>query len=258
MSLVGTTSETADGRGDAWQGPSEALLMRARSGDAQACDRIMRELMPVAERVARRFASASHPAEDLAQVASIGLLKAIDRFDPAHETAFTTYAHALMTGEIRRHVRDSRMVRIPRSIYEQVPRFQRTFDDLRRQLGRAPSRQEIALAMGLSKEEVIEIADAAVNAQHVSLDTGLEDGSGETQFGAGEDRGFEQAEAGADLVPMLRALSPRERMIINLRFGEGLSQAEIATGMGLSQTQVSRLIRQALAKLSARAGAPVS
>jgi RNA polymerase sigma-B factor len=191
-------------------------------------------------------------------VASIGLLKAIERFDPAHETAFTTYAHALMTGEIRRHVRDSRMVRIPRPIYEQVPRFQRTFDDLRRQLGRAPSRQEIALAMGLSKEEVIEIADAAVNAQHVSLDTGLEEGSGETQLGSGEDRGFEQAEAGADLVPMLRALSARERMIIDLRFVDGLSQAEIATRMGLSPTQVSRLIRQALAKLSARAGAPVS
>jgi RNA polymerase sigma-B factor len=214
--------------------------------------------MPVAERVARRFASAAHPAEDLAQVAGIGLLKAIDRFDPARETAFGTYAHALMTGEIRRHVRDSRMVRIPRSIYEQVPRFQRTFDELRRQIGRPPSRQEVALAMGLSKEDVIEIADAAVNAQHVSLDTGLDEGSSDMQFGSGEDRGFAQAEAGADLVPMLRVLSPRERMIIDLRFGDGLSQAEIAAGMGLSQTQVSRLIRQALAKLSARAGAPAA
>jgi RNA polymerase sigma-B factor len=240
-----------------WQGPSLALLMRARTGDSRARDRVMRELMPVAERVARRFASASHPAEDLAQVAGIGLLKAIDRFDPAHETAFGTYARALMTGEIRRHMRDSRMVRIPRSIYEQVPRFQRTFDELRRQLGRAPSRQEIAIAMGLSKEDVIEIADAAVNAQHVSLDTGLDEGTSEMQFGSGEDSGYEQAEAGADLVPMLRVLSPRERMIIDLRFGDGLSQAEIATGMGLSQTQVSRLIRQALAKLSARAGTPI-
>jgi RNA polymerase sigma-B factor len=254
MSVVGTTSESAV----AWHGPSGALLTRARAGDPRARDRITRELMPVAERVARKFASASHPAEDLAQVASIGLLKAIDRYDPAHETAFTTYAHALMVGEIRRHVRDSRMVRIPRSIYEQVPRFQRTFDDLRLQLGRAPSRQEIARAMGLSKEDVIEIADAAVNSQHVSLDTALEDGTAETHFTAGEDRGYEQAEAGADLVPMLRALSPRERVIIDLRFGDGLSQAEIATGMGLSQTQVSRLIRQALAKLSARAGVPVT
>lgn len=254
---MGAPSDLPEQRQDGWQGPSQALLRRARTGDTRARDRVMRELMPVAERVARRFASASHPAEDLAQVAGIGLLKAIDRFDPAHETAFGTYAHALMTGEIRRHVRDSRMVRIPRSIYEQVPRFQRTFDELRRQLGRAPSRQEIAIAMGLSKEDVIEIADAAVNAQHVSLDTGLDEGTGEMQFGSGEDRGFEQAEAGADLVPMLRALSPRERMIIDLRFGDGLSQAEIATGMGLSQTQVSRLIRQALAKLSARAGTPI-
>src|SRR5258705_10800226 len=170
--------------------------------------------MPAAERVARRFASASHPAEDLAQVAGIGLLKAIDRFDPAHETAFGTYAHALMTGEIRRHLRDSRMVRIPRSIYEQVPRFQRTIDELRRELGRPPLRAEIAMAMGLSKEDVIEIADAALNAQHVSLDTGIEEGASELQFGSGEDRGFAQAEAGADLTPMLRALSPLQRSII--------------------------------------------
>jgi RNA polymerase sigma-B factor len=218
---------------------------------------VVRELMPLAERVARTFATGSLPAEDLAQVAGIGLLKAIDRYEATRETAFGTYAHALMTGEVRHHIRDSRMIRIPRPIYEQVPHFQRTLAQLEGELGRAPSRAEIASAMGLRKEEVIEIADAALSAQHLSLDVALEESGGETSI-AGEDRAFEQAEAEADLAPMLRALNPRERMILDLRFTDGLSQAEIARGMGVSQTQVSRLIRRALAKLSARAGVSVA
>jgi RNA polymerase sigma-B factor len=107
--------------------------------------------------------------------------------------------------------------------------------------------------MDLSKEDVIEIADAALHAQHVSLDAAFEDGEAETNVG-GEDQAFERVEAGIDLAPMLRTLSPRERTIINLRFDDGLSQSEIAARMGLSPTQVSRLIRRALAKLAERAG----
>jgi RNA polymerase sigma-B factor len=241
--------------GAGWQGPSRILLARARAGDPVARDQVVRRLMPLARRVARKFATSHHPAEDLSQVAGIGLIKAIDRFDPAREAAFATYAHVLMTGEVRRHLRDSRMVRIPRSIYEQVPHFQRALDKLQRELRRAPSRDEIAAAMELSKEEVIEIADAALNAHHVSLDSVIEDAGGETSIGGVVDLAFEQVEAGVDLAPMLRELSERERTIIELRFGGGLSQSEIAEGLNLSQTQVSRLIRQALAKLSKRAGA---
>jgi RNA polymerase sigma-B factor len=233
--------------------PSAALLARAQAGDLSARDRAVREMLPAAARLARKFATAHHPVDDLTQVAGIGLLKAIDRFDPEREAAFSTYAHVLMTGEVRRHIRDSRMVRIPRTIYERVPRFQKTLESLRRELGRGPTRQEIASAMDLSKEDVIEIADAALHAQHVSLDAAFEDGEAETNVG-GEDRAFERVEAGIDLAPMLRTLSPRERTIINLRFDEGLSQSEIAARMGLSPTQVSRLIRRALAKLAERAG----
>src|SRR5947209_11194878 len=101
----------------------------------------------MAERVARRFAGQQHPVEDLPQVAGIGVLKAIDRFDRSHDPALGTYAHALMTGEVRRHIRDSRMVRIPRSIYEQVPRFQRAWTKLRAERGREPTRDEIAAEM---------------------------------------------------------------------------------------------------------------
>jgi RNA polymerase sigma-B factor len=238
---------------DSPRGPSDALVVRARVGDERARDHVVRQLMPLAERVARRFAGPQHPLEDLTQVAGIGILKALERFDPAREASFATYAHALMTGEVQRHVRDSRMVRIPRAIYEQVPAFQRTFARLRLELGRDPSRQELADALGVGKEDVIEIMDAALSAQHVSLDAAAEENGGELDLGHADDE-FARAEAGADLEPMLSVLTPRERMILDLRFEDGLSQSEIAEGMGLSQTQVSRLVRQSLDKLSKRAG----
>lgn len=238
---------------DSRTGPSTELVSRARAGDRQARERIVRDLMPLAERVGRRFARDQHAAEDLAQVAGIGLLKAIDRFDAGHQALFSTYAHALMTGEVRRHIRDTRMVRIPRSIYEQVPAFQRAMARLRADLGRDPSRDELAAALGVTREDVIEISDAALTAQHVSLDAAAEDAGGELDVGM-HDEDFARAEAGAVLEPMLSALTPRERMIIDLRFEEGLSQSEIAERLGISQTQVSRLIRNAVAKLSKRAG----
>lgn len=238
---------------DSSHGPPTALLTRARVGDEFARDRIVRMLMPLAERVARRFAGPQHPVEDLTQVAGIGLLKALERFDPNRDAAFSTYAFALMTGEVQRHVRDSRMVRIPRSIYEQVPAFQRALARLRIELRREPTRDEIADALGVSKEDVVEIMDAALTAQHVSLDAAAEENGGELELGR-NDAEFDRAEAGAALAPMLSVLTPRERMIIDLRFENGLSQSEIAEGLGLSQTQVSRLIRRALEKLAQRAG----
>jgi RNA polymerase sigma-B factor len=238
---------------DSSHGPPTELLTRARVGDEFARDRIVRMLMPLAERVARRFSGPQHPVEDLTQVAGIGVLKALERFDPTREASFTTYAHALMTGEVQRHVRDSRMVRIPRSIYEQVPAFQRAMSRLRTELGREPTREEIAEALGASKEEVVEIMDAALTAQHVSLEAAAEENGGELDLGHADDA-FARAEAGAVLEPMLSVLTPRERMILDMRFDDGLSQSEIAEGLKLSQTQVSRLVRRALDKLSKRAG----
>jgi RNA polymerase sigma-B factor len=214
---------------------------------------VVREMLPLAEKVARRFAGPQHPIEDLTQVGGIGVLKALERFDPARDAQFSTYAHVLMTGEVRRHVRDSRMVRIPRSIYEQVPAFQRALSRLRLVLGRDATRQELADALGVTKEDVVELMDAALTAQHVSLDAAAEDNGGELELG-GHDEAFARAEAGADLQPMLTVLTPRERMIIHMRFDEGLSQSEIADSLRISQTQVSRLVRRALDKLSKRAG----
>ena len=234
-------------------GASRALVARACAGDEHAREHVLRSLLPLAERVARRFAGPQHPVEDLTQVASIGVLKALDRFDPGRDAAFSTYAHALMTGEIQRHVRDSRLVKIPRSIYEQVPTFQRAHARLRGELGRDPSRDELAAALEIDKETVVEIMDAAMHAQHVSLDAAVEEAGDEFALGD-TDGAFARAEAGALLAPMLSRLTARERMIVDLRFEEGLSQSEIAEGLGISQTHVSRLIRRALDKLSKQAG----
>jgi RNA polymerase sigma-B factor len=203
-------------------------------------------MLPIAGRVARRFASSQHPAEDLAQVAGIGLLKAIDRFEPTREATFATYAHALMTGEVRRYMRDARLLRVPRPIYEQVPRFQRALARLTAVHGRRPTREELAGELGLTKEELIEVADAAISAQTVSLDSDHAS-AWET---ADHETGYDRAEAGASLEPLLRKLTERERMVIDLRFESGLSQSEIGAGLGLSQTQVSRILRGAIAKLS--------
>jgi RNA polymerase sigma-B factor len=225
------------------------LVTRARRGDERAREALVRDLLPVAERVARRFASPQHPLEDLAQVAGIGLLKAIERFNPAREAALVTYAQALMTGEVRRHLRDSRLLRIPRPIYEQVPRFRRTLDRLTADLRRTPTRRELAEALGVSAEELIEIADAAFSGQPVSLDV---DEAFDTPS---HEPGFDQVEAEIELAPMLRRLSARARMVLDLRFEDGLSQGEIAAGLGLSQTQVSRILRGAIGKLSKHAPA---
>src|SRR3954451_17722146 len=208
---------------------SAPVLARARGGDERAREQVIRALIPMAERVARRFTGPQHPVEDLTQVAGIGVLKALERFDPTRDAQFSTYAHSLMTGEVRRHVRDSRMVRIPRSIYEQVPTFQRALTQLRLELGREPSRQELADALAVSKEEIVEIMDAALTAQHVSLDAAAEQNGGELELGR-HDEAFARAEAGMDLAPMLSVLTDRERMIIDMRFEEGLSRYGIAIG----------------------------
>src|SRR3954452_10284639 len=200
--------------------PERALIRRAQEGSTRSRDILVDRYMPLCDRVGRRFSGAQHPAEDLTQVAGIGLLKAIERFDAELDNAFSTYAHALMTGEVRRHIRDSRMVRIPRSIYERAPAFQRALSKLRAEFDREPTRDEVAIEMGLSHEEIIEIEDAAIHAQHVSLDAAADEAGGEFELGV-TDAAFARAEAGVRLAPMLESLTARERMILDLRFEDG-------------------------------------
>jgi RNA polymerase sigma-B factor len=238
------------------------LFALARSGDARARERLAERYLPLARRLARRYQRSEEPLEDLVQVASLGLLKAIDRFDSSRDVAFSSFAVPTILGELKRHFRDRTWsVRVPRDLQELALRVDRTVAELSLGKRRAPTVSEIAEAVGATEEQVLDALGAAGAYHAGSLDAprpgradadtpgeSLADSLGE------EEGGFERAEQRATLAPLLAHVSPRERLVLTLRFGEDLTQAEIGERIGVSQMQVSRLIRQALIRLRAGLG----
>ena len=244
-------------------GPSRAeqdrrLLIRYhRHGDAAAREELVQRLLPLARRMARRYRRSDEPLDDLIQVATLGLIKAIDRFDPARETAFSSYAVPTMLGELKRYFRDNGWaVHVPRGMQERVMQVDNCVKDLSRKIGRSPSVAEVGTALDLTAEQVLEAMEAASAYDAVSLEQqrsgDADNGSGSDTFqdklGTEEER-YELVEYGATIAPTLKALSPRERLILHLRFVEDLTQSEIAERIGVSQMHVSRLIRRSLARL---------
>ena len=186
--------------------------------------------------------------------AALGLLKAIDRFDPGRETAFSSFAVPTILGELKRHFRDKGWsVRVPRDLQELAVRVDRVTDELARELGRAPTLAEVAERTGGTTEQVLEAREAAGAYRAVSLDRPRddeEDGEGGMADAVGaEDPGFGVAEDAATVERLMRVLSAREREVLRLRFAEDLTQSEIGARVGVSQMHVSRLIRQAVAQL---------
>jgi RNA polymerase sigma-B factor len=231
------------------------LFARARDGDANARAELVERYLPLARQLARRYQRAEEPLDDLVQVASLGLLKAVDRYDPAREVVFSSYAVPTVLGELKRHFRDRTWsVRVPRDLQELALRVDRTVTALSLEQHRSPSVAEIAEAVDASEEQVLEALEAAGAYRASSLDAprpGAEDEAAETVADAlgGDEEGFERAEERATLEPLLRRVSARERRVLELRFVEDLTQAEIGERIGVSQMQVSRLLRQALARL---------
>jgi RNA polymerase sigma-B factor len=241
------------------QEPSDAELFARcrRSKDARARELLAERYLPLARRLARRYQRAEEPFEDLVQVASLGLLKAIDRFDASRDVAFSSFAVPTVLGELKRHFRDRTWsVRVPRDLQELALRVDRTASELSLASGHAPTVGELAAAVGVSEEQVLDALGAASAYRASSLDAprsaqGGEEG-GESLVGDAlgiEESGFERAEERAALAPLLALISPRERLVLMLRFGEDLTQAEIGERIGVSQMQVSRLIRAALVRL---------
>ena len=204
--------------------------------------------------MARRYRRSEEPLDDLMQVATLGLIKAIDRFDPDRQTAFSSYAVPTMLGELKRHFRDNGWaVHVPRGMQERVMQVDGATKDLSRTLGRSPSVGELSESLGMEPELVLEAMQAATAYDAVSLEAFRfgDDGDGETyaeSIGM-EDERFELVEYGATIAPTLEALPPRDRIVLHLRFVEDLTQAEIADRVGVSQMHVSRLIRRALERL---------
>ena len=232
------------------------LFSQARAGDEHAREQLVERYLPLARRLARRYQRSEEPLEDLVQVASLGLLKAVDRFDTTRETAFSSFAVPTILGELRRHFRDRTWsVRVPRELQELALRVDRTVTALSSQAGRAPTVGEIAAAVDASEEQVLDALQAAGAYRAGSLDAPRPgvggDSSGESVADAigAEEGGFDRAEERATLGPMLAHIGERERLVLTLRFGQDLTQAEIGERIGVSQMQVSRLIRQALARL---------
>jgi RNA polymerase sigma-B factor len=223
--------------------------------DPTARDRLVEEMMPLVRSLARRYAGRGEPVEDLVQVGAIGLIKAIDRFDLERGVELSTYAVPTIVGEIRRHFRDrSWSVHVPRRMKELSLRVSRAVDDLSSDLGRAPSVPEIAAAVDVEEEDVIEALETARAHTTISLSTPV-DASGELTMIdlLGEDEmGYEALERGSVVRTVLKALDERERKIVVLRFLHGLSQSEIAAELGISQMHVSRLLRRALAAMHGR------
>ena len=237
------------------------LLRYHEQGDPSAREQLVERFLPLARQLARRYQRTNEPLDDLMQVASVGLVKAIDRFDPSRGTAFSTYAVPTILGELKRYFRDSGWaVHVPRGMQERVMKLDSAAQELHRKLGRSPSPKELGAQLECSEEEVLEAMEAASAYDAVSLEQqrGTDpDNSGSDTFqdtlGTEEER-YELVEYGATIAPTLKALSARERLILHLRFVEDMTQSEIADRIGVSQMHVSRLIRRSLARL--RTAAP--
>jgi RNA polymerase sigma-B factor len=235
--------------------------MPARSEPLSAADRerLIMEHLPLVRGLARRYADRGEPLDDLVQVGTIGLIKAIDRFDPRRGYKLASFATPTILGEIRRHFRDrSWTVRVPRGIQEARARIAQAVDDLSATEGRSPSVREIAEAADLSVDDVLDALAAGSAQRPAPLASPGRDEDEEGIAVGLEDPGFEQAEARATLDAGLADLPARERVILHLRFEEGLTQSQIAERVGVSQMHVSRLIRRALESLRESAEGPAA
>ena len=221
--------------------------------DLAARDELVEQFLPLATALAQRYRRGTEPLEDLVQVASVGLLKAIDRFDPARGTAFSSFAVPTIAGELKRHFRDKGWaVRVPRDLQELVQRLDRATDRLAHEIGRAPTVSEIADELEVTLEQVLEAREAAAAHRAESLDRPCredQDASPVAETLGAPEPGYLRAEQSATLEAMMSGLSDREREILRLRFAEDLTQSEIGERVGVSQMHVSRLLRQAITRL---------
>jgi RNA polymerase sigma-B factor len=230
-------------------------------GDVAAREQLIRRCLPLAQRMASRYSRSGEPADDLLQVASIGLIKAVDRFDPTRGTAFSSFAVPCILGELKRHFRDHGWAaHVPRSVQERALKVTVMVDKLTAQYGRAPTTREIALATGSSVEQVLEATYAASTFGCTSLDAPPLNGDdgGTLAFLdtlGHEDERYELVEYRSAIASTMRAIPKRELLVLALRFDQDMTQSEIASRIGISQMHVSRLIRRALDRLRAVAEA---
>jgi RNA polymerase sigma-B factor len=223
--------------------------------DNTARDELVAKFQPLAEYFARRFAGRGEPVDDLYQVANIGLLSAIDRFDPSREVRFATYAAATILGELKRHLRDKAWaIRVPRPLQELGLRMNRVIPQLTQESGRSPTIQELADRLEASPEDVLEAMDAAQAYSTASLDAPVgEEGRSPMETIGERDPSLDVVERWTSIAPAIKDLPDRERRVLFLRFFSGMTQSEIAEDIGVSQMHVSRILSHTLERLRAAA-----
>lgn len=236
--------------------PENWFDRREKNGNRE---RLGEHYLPLAEGLARRYLHCGQPMEDLVQVACIGLVKAIDRFDTARGVSFESYAVPTILGELKRYHRDRGWsVRMPRQLQEHALMVKDAIPELAQELGQSPTVPEVAEHTQLSEEDVLEALDAQDAYASISLDAPLnENGESLTlaELISTEDEELDVAEEWAECVPHLRNLPDRERRLIELRFFRDRTQSEIAEVLGISQMHVSRLLSQTIETLRERVGA---
>jgi len=229
----------------------QELLRRYHlEGDHSARDQLAEEMLPLARALAGRYAGRGEPLDDLIQVACVGVMKAIDGFDVTREVRFSSYATPTVLGEIKRHFRDRTWaMRVPRGLQELQIEVARKRDQLTSELSRSPTVQELADAIDAPFEEVLATIQSAGARRTRSLDEPTGEDVTLADAIGGRDVELDRAEMRVLLDDAMEVLSDRDREVLRLRFAEDLTQTEISRRIGVSQMQVSRIIRQSVAKL---------
>jgi RNA polymerase sigma-B factor len=244
------SSASTDGAGELIL--AMAALPAGHPSRARVRDRAIEAWLPLARHLANRYAGRGEPVDDLIQVATMGLIKAVDRFDADRGIDFAGFAIPTIVGELKRHFRDRTWsIRVPRRLQELRLAITGANSTLSHTLGRSPTVADIATHLGISEEEVLEGLEGARAYNSTSLSLPIS-ADGNTELGdtlGGEDDGFENAELRVALGPALAGLDEREQKIISLRFYGNMTQSEIADKVGISQMHVSRLLTKALTKL---------
>ena len=239
----------------AWdkQRTRELFALYKEQGDEDARNELVMSHLNLVRFLASKFKNRGEPLDDLVQVGTIGLIKAIDRFDPERGLEFTTYATPTILGEIKRHFRDKGWsVRVPRRLQELSSKVNQATDKLTKELQRTPSTEEVASKLGVTVEEVLEAMESSSAYSSVPLESGGsddDDAPAVIDHYASVDQDLAASDDRMVIEDTIKEFSPREQEVIRMRFNDNLTQVEIAKRLGVSQVQVSRLLRRTLKKL---------
>ena len=231
--------------------PVTALIEQAHKGDKEARDRLVENNMGLIWSIVRRFMNRGYEPEDLFQIGSIGLLKAIDKFDTGYDVKFSTYAVPMITGEIKRFLRDDGMLKVSRTIKENAVKIRGVRETMSSELNREPTIEELSRKTGISKEDVVLALDSANEVESLHKTVYQGDGSAILLMDRLEENRNDQEELLNRLLleELLKELSDQERELITLRYFEEKTQSDIAKRLGISQVQVSRMEKRILARL---------